>query len=126
MINAAFPVVAPLAGSGTTTADYIVGNPLDVGLSLDSLVFIDDAGITANDTNYATISVELDGVEVATISTTTTDSGNIAADTPKVISVSNANLLAAAAGGKINFKLAKAGTGVAVAGRVLAVFRPHA
>ena len=125
MLNAAFPLVAPISGSGSSTDSYVLANPLDVNLSLAGVSYVDDAGITSNDTNYGTISVELDGDEAASLATTTTGSGDIAADTPKAVPVSNANLVVAP-GGKIEVKLAKAGSGVAVAGRVVLALKPHA
>ena len=125
MINALFPLVAPIAGTGGSADAYVLANPSDISLSLDSVSYIDDAGVTANDSNYATISVELDGVAVASSSTTTSDLGTIAANTPIAIPVDNGNIVVAP-GGKVEIKLAKAGSGVTTAGRCVVVLKPHA
>lgn len=110
-----------LAGTGSTGADIVKANTFPVKVKLFSAAFVDDAGITANDTNYATISLELDGNEVASSSTTTTDLDDIAADTPVAIAVTAADA-AAASTGKIHAKLVKAASGVAVSGRLICTF----
>lgn len=118
-----FTLSFPLVGTGATTDSYVLANPAPVKCRLLGAAFVDVTGVTANDTNYATLSLELDGVEVASEATTTTDLGSITANTPIAIAVSNPNITAAAGTGKIEAKLAKAASGVAVDGFLVCTFQ---
>ena len=82
--------------------------------------FVDSSGVTANDTNYIDFSLDLNGVEVMSEQTTTTDLGNITADTPVALAATSGSLVAP--GELVELKLTKGGTGVTIAGQVTLQF----
>ena len=109
--------------AGTAGLSYAV-HGLPVSGVVESLRFVPYAAVTAHDTNYADISVELDGTEIASEQTTTGDTGNLTAgtDIELALTASGADLEVGAYS-VFALKFTKAGTGVAVNGSVVARIR---
>ena len=114
--------------AATTTADTkFWANPFSFSLRLERVQYTADAGITANDTNYATFNVKKDDAAggalavMSTADTTTTGTGTFATDTPIEFDVTAANAVLAAGAG-VHFGIAKAGSGVVVTSGVLTLY----
>lgn len=102
-----------LVGTGTTTDAAYWVNDTPHTLKPESICLVDVAGITAHDTNYATITVVAGGTTIATEATTTGDTGDITAGARTAVAISDVDELIAP-NEVVKFNLAKAGSGVAV------------
>lgn len=106
----------------TTTANTMIGfmNPFDFSIQLVSAFAVAVGGtLTANDTNYATITMLFDDgaagtpAVAATWTTTTTGTGNWAVGVKEAATITTANKVLVA-GGVVWFNIAKAAAGVVV------------
>jgi hypothetical protein len=104
-----------------TSATMFWCNPYDFDVVLVSGKAVSASTLTAHDTNYATITVQVDdganGTPVAALTwtTTTTGTGNWAADTAKAnTATASATVCTVAPGACVHFAIAKASSGVAV------------
>lgn len=115
------------AMASTTTSETYTG----VYIPYDSKVTVyfnpTSGSLTANDTNYATVTVSkrdsaaANKATIATLTTTTTSSGNLTQGAGKQL-VAASGSASVAAGSTITFEIAKTGTGVVVpAGRFTVV-----
>lgn len=115
-------------GSGAATAgtDAVTGTVWqypETG-NLVSLRLTPDRDVTADDTNYVDISVEIDGTEVASEQTTTGDTGDLTGGTDIALALTASGVsLEMQQNSTIVVKATKAGTGVAVGGIVSALVR---
>lgn len=115
------------AAAGDATNTCIFRNKLSCDLRVVAAEYIPDATLTAHDTNYATLSLQVGtvGSFAAAASQTTKitgGSGDWAADTPEALTLSStpANLVVDA-GDILQADIAKANSGVAVPAGVLVV-----
>lgn len=117
-------IVMPLAQATAGSADlYVTHWPFTAKGTLESAAYSCASAVTAHDTNYADISVELGGTEVCSEQTTTGDTGNIALlDLESLALTVSGSSLEVSAGESIEALVTKAGTGVAVLGSVRLVF----
>lgn len=109
--------------ASTTTADTLIwSNPFDFAVRVESAILVcTGAGITADNSNFATITIKTnDGAGgstgiALTLTTAITDSGNISQNQPKAFTATTAagQNVPASVGG-IWFNIAKTGTGVVV------------
>jgi hypothetical protein len=105
--------------STATTDTLFWSNPFDFSVKVASATLIQTTGVTASDTNYATVQIKTDNgaggatAVAAAISTTTTDSGNITANIKKNLTVTAANATVVS-GGNLYFAITKTGAGVVV------------
>lgn len=124
----AFPekhvIVMPLAQTTAGTNDlYVTHWPFAAKGTLESAAYSCGSAVTANDTNYADISVELGGTEVCSEQTTTGDTGNIAALALETLALTASGVsLEVSEGESIEAIVTKAGSGVAVLGSVRLIF----
>lgn len=82
--------------------------------------FVPDRAVTANDTNYADISVEIGGTEIASEVTTTADTGSLVKNTPIDLALTADGAdLEVSSGTDIEGLLTKVGTGVAIGGEFI-------
>jgi len=81
--------------------------------------FSPDTAVTANDTNYATIALKNGATTIASESTTTTDTGNLTAQTPVALALTGTGKdLEFAQGEAVTIAVTKAASGVAIDGQV--------
>lgn len=106
--------------STTTAATKFWTNPFDFNCYVVSGVISPDATLTANDTNFATITVEVDdaanGTPAAALTwtTTTTGTGNWAVDTNEVHNTRTAANCTIVPNAAVHYQIAKAASGVVV------------
>lgn len=119
-ITVHYEKVADDAMASTTQADHVFWtNPFPFELQVVSASYSADGTITANDTNFATISVKTDdgagGATAAAASwtTVTAGTGNIATRVAKAAAITAANNRVRV-GSNLVFNIAKGGTGVVV------------
>lgn len=121
-INVQYLKAAVDGAASTATADLVVWvNPYDFPVYVVSAYALAAAGLTADNTNFATITFKTSDALAAgataialTLATTLTDSGTWAANVPEpFLTVTKANV-AIPAGGGLWFNIAKSGTGVVV------------
>lgn len=110
--------------ASTTTSETYTGIYLPRACKLIGVYFVPTSGnLTSNDTDYATVTVNkrVSGAStaIATLTTTTTSSGNLTQGAGTgFVNSTVAGAISIAAGGSISFSIAKAGSGVVVpAGR---------
>ena len=106
----------PVIAAGTDgRQDYLWALPYD-GV-VESVQFLPSQALTAHDTNYTDLSVEVGGTEIASEQTTTGDTGNLVAGTEisAALLVSGTSL-EVTSGDAIEFIKTDAGTGVAFSG----------
>lgn len=116
--------------ASTTTSDTLIWcNPYEFSLRVVRAIIVSGSTLTADDTDYATITVKTDDgangttATAATWTTTTTGTGDWAADTAEVATITAANATLVS-GGCLHFNIAKAGSGVVVpASKVFVVLR---
>lgn len=116
-----FKAAADGAAATATTDQWLWTNNTGGAVSLISATFVTlGAGITADNTNFATIQIKADngigGASAVALSITTaiTDSGNFAASTTKTMTLRNGTNALVPAGGNVYFAITKSGTGVVV------------
>jgi hypothetical protein len=113
--------------AATGAAIYNVPNPLPHAIELESLNFVADLAVTANDTNYRTLTAAKGATALVTPQLTTIGgTGNIA-----LAAIVNLPLVASAAAsrrlepGEIHtFSATHTASGVALAGTFVAVYAP--
>jgi hypothetical protein len=115
--TAALYVPVNSATAGNEDDLYCV-NRLGGKAKVSAVDFIADGLVTANDTNYATFTVTVAGTSVATMSTTTTGTGDIADGGVASATLSGAGSNLVAEGGAVKCAITKPGSGVAIAGTV--------
>lgn len=113
------PVAAATAG---TAADLFAISPFSGKAKVARVDFASDGALTADDTNYATLTASVGGTTIGTLSTTTSDSGDIADGGVASLTLTAAGSNLVAEGGAVKIAITKPGTGVAVAGTVSVVF----
>jgi hypothetical protein len=102
-----------------TTVGVFWTNPFDFPLKVVGAKLVSASTLTASDSHYATISIQVDDgangapAVAASWATTTTGTGNWAADTAESATITAANAVVAA-GACLHFAIAKTGNGVAV------------
>lgn len=104
-----------VATAGTDGDIYVI-NRLGGKAKVTNVDFIAEADITANDSNYATLTVTVDGTSLGSIETDTGGTGDVTAGTNEPITLSGAGSNLVAEGGLVKVAITKAGTGVAVTG----------
>jgi hypothetical protein len=97
-------------GNDDTTADEVILT-VQRDCKILSAEFVPSGTLTANDSNYATISLKVSTTTHASVTTETTGSGDWTADTPVALTIDSANL---SDGDEIRLVIAKTGTGVFV------------
>jgi hypothetical protein len=120
-----FDKAAADALASTTTAETGTGIYVPAAARILSVTFVPTSGgVTADNTNFATVTVSTRDsagatlATVATLTTTITSSGNLTQYAGKALVLTAANQLVSA-GSTVTFSIAKSGTGVIVpAGRV--------
>ncbi len=117
-------IVMPLSQTTAGTDDlYVTHWPFAAKGRLVSAAYSCGSAVTADDTNYADISVELGGSEVCSEQTTTGDTGDIAALALETLALTASGAtLEVSEGESIEAIVTKAGTGVAVLGSVRLIF----
>lgn len=119
-INIPFDKAADAMASTTTTDTLVWMNPFDYPVYLDSAEAVaTGAGITANDTDFATITFRTrDGVggssSAALTIVTNVAGGTWTQNQRKAITAQTKANLAVPVGGQITFSIAKGGSGVVV------------
>ena len=108
------------AMASTTTAEAYTGIVIPYASRIKNIWYVaTTGGITANDTTYATITISkrdstgANPLAVATLTTTTTSSGNITQGAPKALVRTVANVDCTALS-TLTYTIAKASTGVVV------------
>jgi hypothetical protein len=110
------------AAAGTVDGDVYV-NPLPVKLRIISGYFTPQAAVTANDTNYATVTLANGATTLHSFDTRTSGSGgtgDLAATTPIALTFASAavgTILEIAPGAAIKLNKAVTASGVAIYGR---------
>ena len=115
------------AMAATTTAETFTGILVPYASRIKNIYYIaTTGGITADNTNYATVTVSkrdaagATPLAVGTLTTTITSSGNITQGAAKALVKSTVNSLDCVALATLTFTIAKAGTGVIVrAGKIV-------
>jgi len=128
VVNQAFDIFAPPftkavdGAAGTTTADTVIfTNPYDFTLYVQAAKIVSTSGgLTADNTNFATITIKTDngaggatGIAL-TLTTAITDSGNWTVNQAKNFTVVTGANVALLPGANLFINIAKSGTGVAV------------
>lgn len=114
------PIAAATAG---TASDVFVAYCGDGKAKLVYLGYLSDGGVTANDTNYATFTATIGGNTVATESTTTADTGDIADGAVESFALSSTGDNLVSQGEAVKVAITKVASGVAVSGAIVAGFR---
>lgn len=117
-----FDKTAADGAAATTTADtYIWTNPFDFNVVVaDARMITLGAGLTADNTNFATVSIKTDngagGATAVALSITTaiTDSGNFTSNVSKRFTAKTGANAILAPGANLFFNIAKAAAGVVV------------
>jgi len=121
MERAIGPLVLNTVAAGTDDAAYAVW-PFTEPARVSALRIVPQIAVTANATNYATLSVEIDGTEIATEATTVADLGDLVAGTDIAAALTGSGTsLEVAQNAVIAFKKTASGTGVAVGNMALMV-----
>lgn len=117
-------IVMPLMQATAGSADLYVSHwPFAAKGRLEGAAYSCGSAVTAHDTNYADISVELGGTEVCSEQTTTGDTGDIAALALETLALTASGVsLEVSEGESIEAIVTKAGSGVAVLGSVRLIF----
>ena len=117
-------IVMPLSQTTAGSNDlYVTHWPFAAPGTLESAAYSCASAVTAHDTNFADISVELGGTEVCSEQTTTGDTGDIAALALESLALTASGpSIEVSEGESIEALVTKAGTGVAVLGSVRLVF----
>jgi hypothetical protein len=104
--------------ASTATADTLVwGNPFDFICEVVAARYVANGTITADNTNFATLQVKTQNAAAgatavaAALSTTITDSGNVATDIAEAFTLTPANVQVPV-GGTLKFAITKAAAGV--------------
>ena len=105
--------VSPQAVLTGTNADTLyVTNPLAQKVIVQRAYVVDNAGVTANGTNYATVQLRSGTTVLASVDTS---SASLTAGTPASLTLSGTGSdLEIDAGGALNVNITKAGSGVNV------------
>lgn len=114
------------AAATATTDTKIWVNPFSFPVLVTAARYSANGTITADNTNFATIQVKVDdglggaSVVAAAISTTITDSGNVATNVTENLTLQSTNVVIPA-GGNLYYAITKSGTGVVVRAGVICV-----
>jgi hypothetical protein len=113
--------------AATATADTLVwSNPFDFICEVVGARYIANGTITADNTNFATLQVKTQNAAAgatavaAALSTTITDSGNVATDIAEAFTLTPANVQVPV-GGNLKFAITKAAAGVIVRSGIIMV-----
>jgi hypothetical protein len=123
---AVWPKDAIDAAANTATAEHAIGHSPAAG-TVRSVKYVPTAALTADNTNYATITVwkrdsaGANQTKVAEVTTQITGSGNWTAFAPVALTLQAAANIALAAGSSLTVQIAKAGSGVQVPAGTLVV-----
>jgi acyl-CoA synthetase (AMP-forming)/AMP-acid ligase II len=108
------------AMASTTTSETYTGKIIPHKARIRSIYYVaTTGGITADNTNYATVTVSkrdsaaANQLTVATLTTTITSSGNVTQGAPKALVLTDANIIVDALS-TLTFTIAKAASGVVV------------
>lgn len=113
------PLAAATAG---TAADLHFVHRSGGKAKVVAVDYVSDGGVTANDTNYATLTVTVGGTSLGFFSTTTGGTGNIADGAVESVTLSGAGSNLVDDGGVVKVALTKVSSGVAVSGAVAVTF----
>lgn len=84
---------------------------------VDELWFVPNTSVTANNTNYCDVSVEVDATEIASEQTKITDTGDLTKGTKIEFAITGTGTsLEVSQGSEIALKFTHAGSGVAIGG----------
>lgn len=84
---------------------------------------VPSAALTAHDTNYATLTIAIDGTAVAAVSTTTTGTGNLVKGTDIAITTTGTGAtLEASEKSVLSFAKTEGGSGIAFSGTAVLLF----
>ena len=115
------------AMASTTTSETYTGTVIPHKSRVRAVYYVaTTGGITANDSTYATVtlnkrdSAAANKLAVATLTTTTTSSGDVTQGAPKALVLTDANIIVDALS-TLTFEIAKASTGVVVRAGVFVV-----
>lgn len=111
-------LILPKIGSAAAGADEIARiarNDFPFGLAIQSVYFTPEAAVTANDTNFATLTIKIGATTIGTL-TTEVATGNLVAGTPIEIDVSGN--LTITPGAVASVTKTYAGSGAAMIGTV--------
>ena len=98
--------------TGTNTDTLYVTNPLAQKVIVQRAYVVDNAGVTADGSNYATVQLRSGTTVLASVDTS---SDSLTAGTPAALTLSGTGSdLEIDAGGALNVNITKAGTGVNV------------
>ena len=114
------PIAAATAGTPSTVLLTYAG---DGKAELVYLGFAAIGAVTAHDTNYATFTATIGATTVATESTTTSDTGDIAAFATEPLVLSSTGDATLSQGESVKVVISKVASGVAITGALVAGFR---
>ena len=121
------PLSTAVATAGTAD-DLFVGWPdASNDAYLVAAVYAADDAVTANDTNFATVTISVGSTTLCSFTTETSASGgtgNIATSTPVIFSISNPKSALVKTTAPVKIAVTKDGSGVALTGRITLQFQP--
>ena len=98
--------------TGTNADTQYITNPLAKKIVVQRAYVVDNAGVTANGSNYATVQLRSGTTVLASVDTS---SDSLTAGTPAALTLSGTGTdLEVATGGALNVNITKAGSGVNV------------
>ena len=113
------PLAAATAG---TAADLFVVYGGNGKAKVARVDYVSDGGITANDTNYATLTVTVAGTSLGSFSTTAAGTGDIADGAVESVTLSGAGSNLVSEGGAVKLAITKVASGVAMSGGIAVTF----
>ena len=119
-----FPLYGSIAANASEAWDQVVSIPNGETGVVSKIRFMPDTNVTAHDTNYADLSVEINASEIASEQTTTGDTVNLTAGTEIELALSGS--LEVSDGDRLTVKKTHASSGAVLAGYVtvdIQVFR---
>ena len=112
--------IMPQVAAGSNASLYSLWHPSRPG-RVTAAVFIPSANLTANDTNFTDLSVQIGSTEIASEQTTTGDTGDLTAGTALTLALSGD--LDVDAGEQLICKKTDSGSGVAAQGTFVLTIR---
>jgi len=124
MVNS-IPMAVKVSGTNTTAQEYIY-NSLGEIAEVTGFTIVPNVAVTADDTNYITLTIAKGGTTLATQNTKVTGGAAMVAGTPISMTLAAAAVGTAmqlSSGGVFSVAVTKAGTGPAYDFKVVAVLR---
>ena len=117
-----FVLVFALTGSVAANANGVWDQVVSSGNGSKGLItkarFMPSESVTADNSNYFDLSVEINTTEIASEQTTSSDTGDLTAGTEIELALSSTVSLEVADGDRLTVKKTKAGTGAVASGTV--------